>query len=43
MMVNVGGAKYKSDHHGSQVYFCCPGCKQAFDRQPDKYASSIAI
>ena len=42
MMVNVSGAKYKSEHQGSQVYFCCAGCKQAFDRQPDKYASSIS-
>jgi xanthine dehydrogenase accessory factor len=43
MMVNVGGAKYKSEHQGSQVYFCCAGCKQTFDRQPDKYSSSVSI
>jgi YHS domain-containing protein len=43
MMVNVGGAKYKSEHQGSPVYFCCAGCKQAFDRQPDKYAASISV
>ena len=43
MTVNVSGAKYKSEHQGSQVYFCCAGCKQAFDRQPDKCPSSISI
>jgi xanthine dehydrogenase accessory factor len=38
MMVEVSGAKYKSEHNGNNVYFCCAGCKQSFDRQPEKYA-----
>jgi xanthine dehydrogenase accessory factor len=42
MLVNVSGAKYKSEHKGSAVYFCCTGCKQAFDRQPEKYTLSIS-
>jgi xanthine dehydrogenase accessory factor len=42
MLVNVSGAKYKSEHNGSEVYFCCAGCKQAFDRQPQKYTLSIS-
>ncbi len=37
MFVNVSGARYKSAHRGADVYFCCAGCKQAFDRQPEKY------
>ena len=37
MTVSISAAKYKSDHDGSPVYFCCAGCKQAFDRQPEKY------
>jgi xanthine dehydrogenase accessory factor len=37
MMVEVGGAKYKSDFRGSSFYFCCPRCKQTFDQQPEKY------
>jgi xanthine dehydrogenase accessory factor len=41
MLVNVSGAKYKSEHNRSEVYFCCAGCKQAFDRQPEKYTLSI--
>jgi len=42
MMVNVSGAKYKSEHNGSAVYFCCAGCKQAFDRQPEKYMLTVS-
>ena len=42
MLVNVSGAKYKSERTGSEVYFCCAGCKQAFDRQPEKYTLSIS-
>lgn len=41
MLVEVSGAKYKSEHNGSEVYFCCAGCKQAFDRQPEKYTLSV--
>jgi xanthine dehydrogenase accessory factor len=42
MFVNVSGAKYKSEHKGSDVHFCCAGCKQAFDRQPEKYTLSVS-
>jgi xanthine dehydrogenase accessory factor len=42
MLVNVSGAKYKSEHNGSEVYFCCAGCKQAFDRQPERYTLSMS-
>lgn len=42
MSVNVRGAKYKSAHNGNDVYFCCAGCKQAFDRQPEKYTPSMS-
>ena len=38
MMVDVGGAKYKSDFRGSSFYFCCARCKQTFDQQPEKYS-----
>jgi xanthine dehydrogenase accessory factor len=41
MFVNVSGAKYKSALKGSDVYFCCAGCKQTFDRQPEKYMLSM--
>ncbi len=37
MTVDVRKAKYRSDFDGKPFYFCCGGCKQAFDKQPDKY------
>jgi xanthine dehydrogenase accessory factor len=40
MSVNVSTAKYKSEHSRTTIYFCCAGCKQAFDKQPGKYALS---
>ncbi len=42
MSVDVASAKYKSEFHGNSFYFCCAGCKQKFDKQPDKYAVAIA-
>jgi YHS domain-containing protein len=26
-----------SEHRGGTYYFCAPGCKAAFDRDPEKY------
>jgi xanthine dehydrogenase accessory factor len=37
MAVEIGTAKYKSEFDGKAFYFCCGGCKQTFDKQPDKY------
>ena len=42
MMVEVSTAKHKSEFHGDSFYFCCAGCKQTFDKQPDKYALTAA-
>jgi xanthine dehydrogenase accessory factor len=42
MMVAIGTAKHKSEFQGNSFYFCCAGCKQKFDKQPDKYAVAIA-
>lgn len=41
MMVAIGAAKHKSEFQGNSFYFCCAGCKQKFDKQPDKYAAAI--
>lgn len=27
----------QSEHDGTTYYFCAPGCKVAFDRDPEKY------
>jgi xanthine dehydrogenase accessory factor len=38
MKVDAITAKHKSDHGGATYYFCCAGCKQTFDKEPEKYA-----
>ncbi|MEI7576980.1 MAG: YHS domain-containing protein [Armatimonadota bacterium] len=30
-------AKLFSDYKGNRYYFCCAGCKPAFDKDPEKY------
>lgn len=37
MSVDVSTAKYKTEFRGSSYYFCCAGCKQKFDQQPEKH------
>ena len=27
----------QSEHQGTTYYFCAPGCKVAFDQEPEKY------
>ena len=27
----------QSEYRGTSYYFCAPGCKVAFDREPEKY------
>ena len=29
----------KSEYQGTSYYFCAPGCKRAFDQDPEKYIS----
>ncbi|HEY5538857.1 MAG TPA: YHS domain-containing protein [Thermoplasmata archaeon] len=38
MMVDERTAKFTSSYGGKTVYFCSPGCKSTFDRNPAKYA-----
>ena len=37
MEVDEKTAKYKSEYEGATYYFCAPGCKKAFDNNPEKY------
>ncbi len=30
-------AKFRSEYKGKTYYFCAPGCKKAFDAEPEKY------
>ena len=38
MDVNEKTAQFRSVYKGKTFYFCAPGCKKAFDDNPEKYA-----
>lgn len=37
MEVDEATAVHKSEYNGQTYYFCAPGCKRAFDKEPEKY------
>ncbi len=37
MEVEEKKAAAKAAHQGTTYYFCAAGCKQKFDREPEKY------
>ena len=37
MAVDASESAYQSEYEGKSLYFCCAGCKQTFDRQPERY------
>jgi Cu+-exporting ATPase len=37
MQVDPAKAPAKSDYKGQTYYFCAPGCKKAFDKEPEKF------
>ena len=37
MKVDENTAEHKSEYNGKTYYFCAPGCKKAFDDEPEKY------
>jgi xanthine dehydrogenase accessory factor len=42
MLVDSTKARYKSDYRGRHFSFCCAGCKQTFDKEPEKYLAMRA-
>lgn len=30
-----------TEYKGKKVYFCCAGCKQEFEKQPEKYLDKL--
>jgi YHS domain-containing protein len=30
-----------TEYKGKQVYFCCPGCKENFEKEPEKYLDKL--
>jgi YHS domain-containing protein len=39
MEVDPNTAQWSSEYKGEKYYFCAPGCKKAFDENPEKYLS----
>jgi YHS domain-containing protein len=37
MEVDEKTAQWKSEYQGKTYYFCSPGCKSSFDKDPQKY------
>lgn len=37
MDVEESTAKYVSEYNGETFYFCAPGCKHVFDKEPELY------
>ena len=39
MEVDPETAEWKTDYQGQTYYFCAPGCRQAFQKEPEKYVA----
>lgn len=37
MQVDEASARWTSEYKGQTYYFCAPGCKASFDKDPEKY------
>jgi Cu+-exporting ATPase len=37
MTVDTETAEHKSEYQGTTYYFCAPGCKRAFDKNPGEF------
>jgi len=42
MMVEPKTAPVKAEYKGKTYYFCSPGCKAAFEKDPGKYLKEAA-
>jgi YHS domain-containing protein len=40
MDVDPQTAEYKTEYHGKTYYFCSPGCKKDFEKEPQRYISA---
>jgi YHS domain-containing protein len=38
MDVDPATARWQTEYNGRTYYFCAPGCKKAFEREPQAYA-----
>ena len=42
MEVDENTAQWKSEYLGKTYYFCAPGCKASFDKDPGKYVQQAS-
>ncbi len=42
MEVDPKTAEWKSEYKGKMYYFCAPGCKRTFDKDPEAYVGGKA-
>jgi YHS domain-containing protein len=42
MEVDPNNAAGESQYQGKTYYFCAPGCKREFDRDPEKYVNKTS-
>ncbi len=40
MSVDVATAEHSSEYRGQSFYFCCAGCRHAFDKEPERYIAA---
>ena len=42
MTVTVDRGSHRFEHRGETYYFCCPGCRTAFEKDPASYLAEGA-
>ena len=42
MIVEIATARWKVDYDGQTYYFCAPGCKRSFQKEPQRYLAELA-
>jgi len=41
VMENPINKQYFTEYKGQKVYFCCPECKEKFEKEPEKYIAKL--
>jgi xanthine dehydrogenase accessory factor len=42
MTVDPATARHRADHQGRTFYFCCPGCRAQFVREPERFLAAAS-
>lgn len=43
MDIDAATAAGKSEYKGQTYYFCSPGCKKSFEKDPEKYVGQQSV